>query len=136
MTIHPSHPSPRLTCVASVAAPDDTVTAMIYRHTESTGSGPGLVVITVDGDVDHDTAPYLDRVLRRTVASGQPVCCDLSRTGFFGSAGARVVAGAATTGGTFSIRGARKIIRRTLETAGVDCRSATAPRQRPRYRKG
>ena len=112
--------------VASIAGLDETVIATIHRHVEPVAQQRfrAVTVISFEGDVDRDTAPYLDRALHRAVSGGTPVCCDLGRVGFFGAAGARVVLSAVrhsrAVGGTFLLRGVPTISLRVLEVAGVD----------------
>lgn len=48
--------------------------------------------VVVEGDVDYDTAPTLRVQLLDALASRPVVCCDLGRTGFFGSAGVDALA--------------------------------------------
>ncbi|AGZ42946.1 STAS domain-containing protein [Actinoplanes friuliensis] len=112
--------SPHRTVVAAVVGLDDVVIATVYTHTETDDQAPDLHVITVDGDVDRDTAPYLERALVRGLSVGQRVCCDLSRADFFGSAGAKVLFTAAATGGAFRVRGARGITRLVLDAVGFN----------------
>jgi anti-anti-sigma factor len=118
--------SPGRVTVASVADWDDTVVTMIYRHVEAASPEAvlGTVVISVDGDLDGDAAAHLDRALRRALAGGTPVHCDLNRTGFFGSAAARAVLSAFRyadeTAATLRLRGVHGMRRYVLETVGLD----------------
>ena len=61
--------SPERATIASIADPDDTVTAMIYRHAEPMlpEAAQSLVVISVDGDVEWDAAAYLDHILQQAM---------------------------------------------------------------------
>jgi anti-anti-sigma factor len=112
--------------VASVVDLDDTVTATIYRHVEPIMPSADLhaVIITIDGDVDSDAAAHLEYTVRRALAGGTPVCCDLSGATYFGAAGASAVLAAlryaADAGALFLLRGARGMTLRVLEVVGVD----------------
>jgi anti-anti-sigma factor len=93
MLLEPFSPSPVRALVASVADFDDTVIALIFRHAEPWVAEAGLfvTVISVDGDIEGDTAAYLDYTLQQALLGGAPVCCDLGRTDFFGAAAVGVV---------------------------------------------
>jgi len=112
--------------VASVLGPDNHVLAVIYRHAEPLLAEAGLfvTVITVAGDVDADVADRLDDVLGRAIDEGAPVCCDLSFTGYFGAAGARLVRTvhrrATDSGRLFLLRGVHNVARRILTAIGFD----------------
>lgn len=126
MSLQPYSRSPERATIASIADPDDTVTAMIYRHAEPMLSEAvqSLVVISVDGDVECDAAAYLDHILQQAMKDGTPVCCDLSRTEFFGAAGAtvvlRVAHRAAEAGSVFLLRGVHGISALVLKVVGFD----------------
>lgn len=126
MTMEPSFAAPDRVTVATVADLDGPVTAVIYCHLEPLLAEADLylTVITIDGDVDSDTAPYLEYHLREAVSWGVPVCWDLARVGYFGAAGARIALSAAqqaaATGTMFLVRSARRMPRRVLEATGFD----------------
>jgi anti-anti-sigma factor len=112
--------------VASVAGADDTVVAVIYRHVESFVPEADLhvVVLTIEGDLDSDTAFHLEPVLHEAIGAGVPVCCDLRSAGFFGATGARVllfaVRQAADVDTLFLVRGAGRMTRRVLAAVAFD----------------
>jgi anti-anti-sigma regulatory factor len=118
--------SPERVTIASIADPDDTVTAMIYRHAQPLvpEAALSLVVISVDGDVECDAAAHLDHILQQTMKDGTPVCCDLSRTDFFGAAGAtvalRAAHRAAESGSVFLLRGVHGVSAIVLKVVGFD----------------
>jgi anti-anti-sigma factor len=122
----PLFASPDRTAVLSLADPDGTLTAVIYRHSEPVLAEAGVfaVVITVDGDVDTDVAAHLEEVLHQAVDSGMLVCCDLGHAAYFGAAGARVVLSAvrraADADAVVVLRGVRGMSRRVLEAVGFD----------------
>ena len=116
--------------VASIADSDDVVIAMIYRHTEPTphtesaGAAP-TTIISVQGDVDHDTAPYLERVLQLVVdTAAGPVCCDLAGADFVSATGVGVFFVAAQrahdAGAAFTLRGLHGIAERVFDALGFD----------------
>jgi len=118
--------SPDRTVVASVAGFDDTVLAVIYRHVETfvPDADLHLVVLSVEGDFDSDTACHLEPAVRRAIDVGAPVCCDLRSAGFFGAAGARVLLSAvqqASEADTlFLVRGVHGMVGRVLAAVGFD----------------
>jgi anti-anti-sigma regulatory factor len=126
LSLQPDFRSPERATVASITDTDDTVTAMIYRHAEPMvpEADLSLLVISVDGDVECDAAAYLDHILQQAMKDGTPVCCDLTRTEFFGAAGATVALyaahRAAEAGSVFLLRGVHGISALVLEVVGFD----------------
>jgi anti-sigma B factor antagonist len=118
-----AHPPDQVT-VASVADWDETVVAQFFRHVESLPAGGTRTVVSVRGDLDIDTAPYLERALQRALGDSSAVCCDLGRTEFFGAAGATaLLAGvrqARDAGAIFTVRGVHGIAARVLAAVGFD----------------
>jgi anti-sigma B factor antagonist len=118
--------SPDQVTVASVADADEIVVAQFFRHDEPLPAGDGgtRTVVSVRGDVDIDTAPYLERALQRALGDSSAVCCDLGRTEFFGAAGATaLLAGvrqARDAGASFTVRGVHGIAARVLAAVGFD----------------
>ncbi len=56
--------------------------------------GEASAVISVGGEVDHDTAPQLDRAVRAALSDGvRRVVVDLSTTGFMDSSGLGALVG-------------------------------------------
>jgi anti-sigma B factor antagonist len=104
---------------------DGTVIATITRSLESASSAgePAVVVISIAGDIDNDSAPALRQALLRVLRTGVAVCCDLSRVEFFGAAGANTVLEAhrqaAETGVTFTVRGVHGLTGRILDLSGI-----------------
>jgi anti-anti-sigma factor len=118
--------SPDRTVVASVAGFDDTVIAVIYRHVELfvPDADLHLVVLSIEGDLDSDTACHLAPAVRQAIDAGAPVCCDLRSAGFFGAAGARVLLSAVQQASEvdclFLVRGVRGMAGRVLAAVGFD----------------
>jgi anti-anti-sigma factor len=112
--------------VGTVAAADDVVIAVLYRQLEPFVPEAGLhvVVISVEGDVDCDSAAHLESALWQAIDAGAPVCCDLGAVGYFGAAGARVllsaVRHASDRGALFLVRGVYGMARRVLDAVGFD----------------
>jgi len=118
--------SPDRTVVASVAGFDDTVIAVIYRYVEPFVplADLHLVVLSIEGDLDSDTACHLESAVRQAIDVGSPVCCDLRSAGFFGAAGARLLLSAAQQAADadtlFLVRGVRGMAGRVLAAVGFD----------------
>jgi anti-anti-sigma factor len=109
------------------ATVDGVVLATVLRHCVSTpGSDPSdtMGVVSVDGDVDRDSAPVLLHALMETIAAHPRVCCDLSRATFFAAAGMSTVLAAhwraAATGGHLTVRGAHGLTLVVLTALGLD----------------
>jgi anti-anti-sigma factor len=115
--------------MASIAGLDNRVLAMIYVHLEpaADNSAESVLVISLEGEIDQEAAPYLDRALVRAFAGGTTVCCDLSGTVFFGTAGAIVLLDAAQHARdekkSFVLRGVHGTAQRILDAVGLDHRS-------------
>jgi anti-anti-sigma factor len=127
MVAFPANPfPPGLVTIASVADSDDIVIAQFFRHEEAAPAGDGTptTVIAVRGDIDIDTAPYLERALQRAFDDSVAICCDLGRTEFFGAAGANVLLGAvrqaAAAGAVFTVRGVHEVVAQVLDAVGFD----------------
>jgi anti-sigma B factor antagonist len=118
--------SPDRMVVASVADCNDTVIAVIYRHVEPFVPAADLhvVVLSIEGDLDSDTAWHLQSAVREAIDTGSPVCCDLRSAGFFGAAGARLLLSAvqqAKEADTlFLVRGVPGMVGRVLAAVGFD----------------
>jgi anti-anti-sigma factor len=78
----------------------------------------------VVGDVDAGNAGYLLSALTQRTGNQSSVCCDLRGVGFFGAAGANVLAVAhvrvAGSCGRFSVRGVRGLTAQVLNATGLD----------------
>jgi anti-anti-sigma factor len=113
---------------ASVAGYDGTVIATITRTVESpaalAGVGGPLSVVTVDGDIDQDTAPLLEQALRLAINDRLQTCLDMRRVDFFGAAGVHVLIAAqghaASLRHCFVLRGVHGIADRVLTIVGLD----------------
>jgi anti-sigma B factor antagonist len=118
--------SPDRTVIASVAGVGETLTAVIYHCVEPfvPEADMHVVVIAVEGDLDSDTAAYLEPAVRQAIGAGGLVCCDFRRVGYFGAAGARVVMSAvedaAECGTLFLVRGMQGMAWRVLEAVGFE----------------
>jgi anti-anti-sigma factor len=82
------------------------------------------VVVVAAGDVDMDTADQLSAVITTALdAGGERLIVDLSRVGFFGSAGVRVLAEqhaqATAAGCRIELHGVSAMVARVLEISGV-----------------
>ncbi|AGL18913.1 STAS domain-containing protein [Actinoplanes sp. N902-109] len=102
---------------ASVTGYDGTWLATVSRR--AAGTATPAAVVTVEGDVDLDTAPLLQAGLLRALQSWPFVVCDLNKVTFFGAAGTTALLAArrcaSATGHTLSLRGARGMTRQILE---------------------
>jgi anti-anti-sigma factor len=113
---------------ASVAGYDGTVIATITRTVESpaalAGADGPLSVVTVDGDIDQDTAPLLEQALRLAINDRPVTCLDMGRVDFFGAAGVHVLVAAqghaAGLRHCFVLRGVHGIAARVLTIVGFD----------------
>jgi anti-anti-sigma factor len=113
---------------ASVAGYDGTVIATITRTVESSAAPAGvdgpLSVVTVDGDIDRDTAPLLEQALRLAIDDRLQTCLDMRRVDFFGAAGVHVLIAAyghaASLRHCFVLRGVHGIADRVLTIVGLD----------------
>lgn len=110
--------------VASLTGFDGIVIATISRTVESAGPDGDWAVVTVDGDVDRDTAGLLERALLLTITERPRTCLDLARANHLDAAGVRVLfeahRHAAELGHVFRLRGARGTVRRVLSIVGMD----------------
>jgi anti-anti-sigma factor len=81
------------------------------------------VVVGVTGDLDGEIAQRLLSMLTSHLADNRSVCCDLSAVGYFGAAGANILAiahlKAAGTRGHFCVRGVRGATALVLEATGL-----------------
>jgi len=80
---------------------------------------PGPVaVVAATGDIDVDTAPALQHLLRQALNNYPTVCCDLSQVTFFGAAAANLLLTlhrhATETGHHLHVRGAHAMTQRVL----------------------
>jgi anti-anti-sigma factor len=91
-------------------------------------------VVTVTGDVDHDTAPLIEQVLLQTIDHRPRTCLDLGQVDFFGAAGIDVLLSAyqraAERGHSVVARGVHGMIERVLGIAGLDTLVVSAERSR------
>jgi anti-anti-sigma regulatory factor len=91
---------------------------------DADAGGPMLTVVEIDGDIDHDTAPFVRLGLSHALTGRTPVCCDLSRVTFFGAAAAHAVLSAHSEavglGRAFFLRGVRGTARLVLATIDPD----------------
>jgi anti-anti-sigma factor len=113
---------------ASVAGYDGTVIATITRTVESPAALAGvdgpLSVVTVDGDIDQDTAPLLEQALRLAINDRLRTCLDMRRVDFFGAAGVHVLIAAqghaASLRRCFVVRGVHGTANQVLTIVGLD----------------
>jgi anti-anti-sigma factor len=113
---------------ASVAGYDGTVIATITRTVESPAALAGvdgpLSVVSVDGDIDQDTAPLLEQALRLAINDRLRTCLDMRRVDFFGAAGVHVLMAAqghaASLRHCFVLRGVHGIANQVLTIVGLD----------------
>jgi anti-sigma B factor antagonist len=110
---------------ARVIAPDGSVIATVSRRvrpTEPGEAGPE-VVVSIQGDLDLDTAPLAQATLIQALDGAERVCLELSEVRFFGAAGVRVVIAAqlhaASLGRQLRLSGVRGITERVLVLTGV-----------------
>lgn len=114
--------------VSATLAADGAIIATVSRQVETSSAGPGtcpeqLTVISVTGDLDHDSAPLLSIALTSAINAGRNVCCDLAQVSFLSAAGVNTVLAAhrlaAGQGRRLTLRGARGVTRRVLELTGI-----------------
>jgi anti-anti-sigma factor len=113
---------------ATVIGRDGAIVAAVSRNVEcgppGSPAGEQWVVVTVAGDVDADTEPLVRSALTAALGPDRRICLDVRDVTFFGAAGANTVVAAhlnaVRTGGQFTVRGARGIVRRVLAITGVD----------------
>jgi anti-anti-sigma factor len=103
----------------TVIGADGAVLARITWRTESAERAR----VTVEGDVDRDTAPALRAQLLDALASRPVVCCDLASTAFFSAAGVdalvQVHVAAAESGRSLVLAGVGDQVRFVLDCTGV-----------------
>jgi anti-anti-sigma factor len=113
---------------ASVAGYDGTVIATITRTVQSPAALAGvdgpLSVVTVDGDIDQDTAPLLEQALRLAINDRLRTCLDMRRVDFFGAAGVHVLIAAQSHAASlrhcFVLRGVHGTANQVLTIVGLD----------------
>ncbi len=71
---------------ATVIGPDGEVIAAVFRRSAPGGAGRE-VIVSVEGDLDLDTAPLAQAILIQALDGDERVCLDLSEVHFFGAAG-------------------------------------------------
>ncbi|MGW4941757.1 STAS domain-containing protein [Actinoplanes sp. NPDC004185] len=110
---------------ARVIAQDGSVIAAVSRRVrpaEPGEAGPE-VVVSVQGDLDLDTAPLAQATLIQALDGAERVCLELSEVRFFGAAGVRVVIAAqqhaASLGRQLRLSGVHGITERILVLTGV-----------------
>jgi anti-anti-sigma factor len=113
---------------ASIVGYEGTVIATITRSAEAPAAatdveGP-ISVVTVEGDIDADTAPLLEQALRLAINDRFETCLDMRRVDFFGAAGAHVLLAAhghaASLRHSFVLRGVHSSATRVLTIVGLD----------------
>ncbi|MEU9736746.1 STAS domain-containing protein [Streptomyces sp. NPDC048002] len=85
----------------------------------------GIQVLTLTGEVDHDTSPQLRSAALDACAAGRPrIVVDLSRVSFMDSSGINILIaahhGATESGGWLRIAAPLPPVLRTLRLVGVD----------------
>jgi anti-sigma B factor antagonist len=126
----PALPAPAVTdrpaaASASVTASDGAVIATVTRRIVPAGpADPSAeVVVSVQGDLDLDTAPLAQAVLTQALDGAERVRLDLSDVRFFGAAGVGVVVAgrqhAASLGRELRLSGVHGITERVLALTGV-----------------
>ncbi|MBW4721246.1 STAS domain-containing protein [Saccharothrix obliqua] len=83
-----------------------------------------VLVVSVAGEVDQDTAPRVRAALRGRAAA---LVLDLSAVTFFGSAGIRVLLDAHREVAAFAVVAANRPVLRPLEATGLDCHLPLCP---------
>lgn len=124
---HPPAAAPALpeTASASVTASDGAVIATVARHIRPAGPGErgSEVVVTVQGDLDLEAAPLVQRTLTQALDGAERVCLDLGEVSFFGATGVRVVITARlhaiSLGRAFRLTGVHGITARVLALSGL-----------------
>jgi anti-anti-sigma factor len=108
-----------------VLAQDGSVIATVARSVRPAAPGePGPeAVVSVQGDLDLDTAPLAQETLTQALAGAERVCLDLSEVRFFSAAGVEVVITArrhaTALGRDFRFSGAQGVTRRILTLTGL-----------------
>ncbi|MEV6300165.1 STAS domain-containing protein [Actinoplanes sp. NPDC051861] len=102
--------------------PDSCLKVCTRRVTAADGTSARLVTVT--GEIDADTSPALNAALLHAVEECVLVYCDLGGIGFFGAAGANVLASAArraaSLGHRLEVRGVRGLTEQIVRIAGLD----------------
>ncbi|MER6677843.1 STAS domain-containing protein [Streptomyces sp. NPDC000983] len=85
----------------------------------------GVQVLTLTGEVDHDTSPQLRSAAKEACAAGRPrIVADLSRVTFMDSSGLNILIAAhrdaSEAGGWLRIAAPVPSVLRTLRLVGVD----------------
>jgi anti-anti-sigma factor len=121
----PSDGTPAPAASAQVIAQDGSLIATVarrFRPAEPGEAGPE-VVVSVQGDLDLDTAPLAQATLIQALEGAERVCLELSGVSFFGAAGVRVVVAAqlhaASLGRQLRLSGVHGITERVLVLTGV-----------------
>jgi anti-sigma B factor antagonist len=110
---------------ARVTDQDGSVIAAVSRRLRPAEPGePGPeVIVSIQGDLDLDTAPLAQATVIQALDGAQRVCLDLSEVRFFGAAGVRVVIAArvhaASLGRELRLAGVQGITERVLALTGV-----------------
>jgi anti-anti-sigma factor len=112
----------------SITDPDGTVIATIARHVEHVAAeldvDTVMSVVTVEGDIDLESAPLLERTLVTAIVGRQRTCLDLSLAHFLGAAGVEVLVTArqcaAGLGHTFFVRRVAGMPAQVLAICGLD----------------
>lgn len=108
----------------SVAGFDGTVIATICRRLEPANGETQMSVVSVDGDIDLDSAPLLRQALMVAIDARPRTCLDVRRVEFFSAAGVQVLLAAqqhAThLGHSFAVHGVHGITERVLTIVGLD----------------
>jgi anti-sigma B factor antagonist len=112
----------------SIAGSDGTVIATVCCMLEPPG-GPSdgeaaMSVVSVEGDVDLDTAPLLERALIVAINDRPRTCLDLRHVEFFSAAGVHVLLAAhrhaTRLGHSLTLQGVHGITERVLAIVGLD----------------
>jgi anti-sigma B factor antagonist len=111
----------------SVAGFDGRVIATISRRLESVGDRTDdapVSVVSVDGDVDLDTAPLLEQALLMAINDRPRTCLDLDHVEFFSAAGVNVLLKAhrhaSGLGHSLALHGVHGLTERVLSIMGLD----------------
>jgi anti-anti-sigma factor len=107
------------------AAPDPTTPRGATRiGPVATGADRAIAVVTVDGDIDRDTAPLLAQALAAAIDDQPCTCLDMRHVDVLDAAGVRVLLGAgrdaADRGRGFWVRGLHGVPEQVLMILGVD----------------
>jgi len=108
---------------ASIADPDGTVCATIFRRLEP-AADDFMSVVLVDGDLDVDVVPLLRKALVLAIADRPQTVLDLQGVDFFGAAGVHVLVAAhrhaAARGRSFALRGVHGMTEMVMHVVGLD----------------